>query len=189
MRSGTNLSSRHSLHTTAYAGMLISLISICSWISIPTTIPFTLQTFAVFLTILLSGLKQGITTILAYILLGAAGMPVFSGFRGGLGVLLGATGGYITGFLLTAVISGSLIHIFGKKLRVIIIAFLLGLIACYTFGTMWFVIFYSDSGSSTDIRTALSLCVTPFVIPDILKLSFAIAVFKRLKYIFPGVYE
>ena len=61
----------------------IALITICSWISVPLTIPVTLQTFAVCLVTALLGLKMGLWSVIGFILLGAVGIPVFSGFRGG----------------------------------------------------------------------------------------------------------
>ena len=81
----------------ASAAMGIALITVCSWISVPTAVPFTLQTFAICLISALFGLKPALCTVGGYILLGAIGVPVFSGFRGGPGVLLGTTGGYIIG--------------------------------------------------------------------------------------------
>ena len=82
-----------------YIAVFAVLIAICSWISIPTTVPFTLQTFAVFLAVGVLGGKRGSLSVLIYILLGAVGIPVFAGFSGGFGILLGQTGGYIVGFL------------------------------------------------------------------------------------------
>ena len=76
-----------------------ALICICSWIQVPSAVPFTLQTFAVFLVSAVLGAKKGVAATLVYILLGAVGLPVFSGFQGGVGVLLGATGGYVFGFV------------------------------------------------------------------------------------------
>ena len=87
-----------------YIAMGATLIAICSWISIPTAVPFTLQTFAVFFVLLLLGGERGTLAILIYILLGAVGAPVFAGFNGGIGVLLGNTGGYILGFLFVGLI-------------------------------------------------------------------------------------
>ena len=86
----------------AYTGILAALIAVCSWISIPTAVPFTLQTFAVFLTLGLLGGRLGTLAVTVYLLLGAVGLPVFAGFHGGLGAFLGATGGYLVGFLFTA---------------------------------------------------------------------------------------
>ena len=74
-----------------YIAIGAALISICSWISIPTAVPFTLQTFAVFLVLLLLGGERGTIATLIYILLGAVGVPVFAGFSGGVGILFGST--------------------------------------------------------------------------------------------------
>lgn len=87
-----------------YVGVFAALLAIFSWISIPTVVPFTLQTFGVFLALTVLGGKRGTLAILVYILLGAMGLPVFSGFTGGFGRLLGTTGGYIVGFLATGLL-------------------------------------------------------------------------------------
>ena len=88
----------------AYIAFFAVVIAVCSWISIPTVVPFTLQTFAVFLTVGVLGGKRGTLAVFVYILLGVCGVPVFSGFSGGIGVLLGQTGGYIAGFLFSALV-------------------------------------------------------------------------------------
>ena len=82
--------------------LMTAILAVCGWITIPLPepmVPFTLQTFGVFLCLLILGGRDGTLAIAAYLLLGAVGAPVFSSFRGGLGVLLGSTGGYLTGFL------------------------------------------------------------------------------------------
>ena len=81
-----------------YCSLFTVIIALCSYITIPVVIPFTLQTLGIFLALELLGGKKGTFCVLLYILLGAVGVPVFSGFRGGLGVLLSNTGGYIMGF-------------------------------------------------------------------------------------------
>ena len=79
--------------------LFAALIAICAWLTVPMPdVPFTMQTFGVFAALLLLGGKRGTLSILLYLLLGAAGLPVFSGFRGGIGSLLGTTGGYLVGF-------------------------------------------------------------------------------------------
>ena len=88
----------------AYIGLFAVVITICSWISIPTVVPFTLQTFAVFLAVAVLGGKRGTLSVIVYVLLGAVGLPVFSGFKGGIGVLLNTTGGYIIGFIFSALL-------------------------------------------------------------------------------------
>ena len=81
----------------AYIAIFAVLIAICSWISIPMTVPFTLQTFGVFMAVGVLGGKRGSLAVLVYILLGVIGVPVFAGFSGGLGILLNNTGGYAMG--------------------------------------------------------------------------------------------
>ena len=77
----------------AYIAIFAVLIAICSWISIPATVPFTLQTFGVFIAAGVLGGKRGTLSVLVFILLGAVGIPVFANFSGGIGVLAGPTGG------------------------------------------------------------------------------------------------
>ena len=89
----------HSSTNLVYMALGAVLIALCSWITVPAAVPFTMQTFAVFFILSALGGKRGTVTILVYIALGAAGVPVFSQFGAGPGVLLGNTGGYILGFL------------------------------------------------------------------------------------------
>ena len=93
------------------------LIAICAWISIPATVPFTLQTFAVLCTLGLLGGKRGTVAILLYLLMGAVGLPVFSNFGGGLGKLLGVTGGYLIGFLAASLLYWLLTKLAGDGLK------------------------------------------------------------------------
>ena len=140
----------------AYIAMGASLIAICSWISIPTTVPFTLQTFAVFFVLLLLGGERGTLAALVYVLLGAVGVPVFSGFSGGIGVLLGNTGGYILGFLFVGLIYMLFMKIFKKNIYIKIAALVLGLLVCYVFGTAWFMYVYmQNTGEITPYKTVL----------------------------------
>ncbi len=164
----------------AYIGMFVALMAICSWINIPMTVPFTLQTFAVFAAVAMLGLWRGTIAVLVYIILGAVGVPVFAGFSGGFGIILGTTGGYIVGFIFTALITGGIMKAFGKKLPVMIIAMILGLAACYAFGTVWFIYIYGQANGAISIITALSWCVFPYIIPDLCKIALAIFLDKRL---------
>ena len=77
----------------AYTALFTVLLAVCAWITVPLTVPFTLQTFGVFAALGVLGGRRGTYAVAAYLLLGLAGLPVFSGFRGGPGVLLGTTGG------------------------------------------------------------------------------------------------
>ena len=120
-----------------YIGLSAAIIAVCSWISIPLTVPITLQTMGVVLISGLFGAKRGTLSTLLYILIGAIGVPVFSGFKSGFGVLLGSTGGYIIGFIFTALIVG-IVSDKTNKLWALILSMAVGILVCYAFGTAWF---------------------------------------------------
>lgn len=164
-----------------FTALMAVIIAVCSWISIPTTVPFTLQTFGVFMAVGLLGGKKGTISVLVYILLGAVGVPVFAGFSGGIGVLFGTTGGYIVGFLLSGLVYWAMTAAFGEKLPIMIIAMVLGLLVCYAFGTAWFMIVYAKNTAPIGLMTALGWCVFPFIIPDCIKIALAIVLTKQLK--------
>lgn len=172
--------SKFSLREMAYIAMGAVIIAVCSWISIPATVPFTLQTFAVCLVTAVFGLKMGLWTVGIYILLGAVGVPVFSGFRGGLGALLGTTGGYIVGFIFTALIVGMAVKKFGRHPLVLVISMVIGVLVCYTFGTAWFMLVYAQKSGPIGIMTALGWCVFPYLIPDGIKIVLAVLLTGRL---------
>ena len=164
-----------------YMSVFTAMISICSWISIPASIPFTLQTMGVFTTVGLLGGKRGTLTVLTYILLGAIGVPVFAGFTGGISVLLGTTGGYIMGFLLSALLMWGIETIMGRNQIVLAFSMVAGLIVCYVFGTAWFMLIYTQHSGVIGLSTVLGLCVIPFIIPDLIKIGVALFLTKRLK--------
>lgn len=165
----------------ALIGMMVSVMAVCSWISIPFIVPFTLQTFAVFLSIALLGGQRGSLAVLIYILLGAIGLPVFAEFSGGIGVLFGMTGGYIIGFLLTALLMWFAEHLLGKNMPSFFISAILGLIACYALGTYWFINIYTQNKGAVELGTVLNWCVYPFILPDLGKLLLAAFIGKRVK--------
>jgi biotin transport system substrate-specific component len=163
-----------------YIALFSVLTAVCSWIAVPFTVPFTMQTFAVFLTEGLLGGKRSTYAVLVYLLLGAAGIPVFSEFRGGLGILLGATGGYLLGFLGSALVYWLVTKRFGSRGWVQAAAMVLGMTVCYAFGTAWFMVVYVQTSGSIGILTALSWCVFPFLLPDLAKLVLALVLTRRL---------
>ena len=164
-----------------YMSVFTAMISICSWISIPASIPFTLQTMGVFMTVGLLGGKRGTLTVLTYILLGAIGIPVFAGLTGGISVLLGTTGGYIMGFLLSALLMWGIETIMGRNQIVLAFSMIAGLIVCYAFGTAWFMLIYTQHSGVIGLSTVLGLCVIPFIIPDLIKIGVALFLTNRLK--------
>ena len=113
------------------SALFAALLAVCAWISIPAgDVAFTLQTFGVFLTLLLLGGKRGTVSISVYLLLGAVGLPVFSGFRGGIGTLLGVTGGYMVGFLFTCLVYWLITSVAGSSKKIQLTALLAGLAVC-----------------------------------------------------------
>ena len=100
----TKVISKNKTSDIVYIGIFAAMISICSWITIPATVPFTLQTMGIFTAIGILGGQKGTLAVLTYILLGAVGIPVFSGFSGGIGIIFGTTDGYIIGFLFSAIL-------------------------------------------------------------------------------------
>lgn len=165
----------------ALIALFAALIAVCSWISIPLTVPITLQTFAVFMAVGTLGMKKGTLSVLVYVLLGAVGVPVFSGFRGGASVLIGTTGGYIVGFILSALLCGYIIDKFPQKIWVSALAMAAGLIVCYAFGTAWFVAAYARSAEAIGVGVVLMKCVVPFILPDALKIAAAAILSQRIK--------
>ncbi len=165
----------------ALIGLFAALLAICSWISIPTTIPFTLQTLGVFLAVGLLGGKRGAIAVLLYLLIGAVGVPVFAGFKGGIGALTGPTGGYLIGFIGTAFVMWFFTARFGATPRILILSMIIGLLVCYCFGTMWFMWFYNRTQGTISLMGTLSACVFPFILPDLIKMAVAILLINRLR--------
>ena len=164
-----------------YIAIGAALIAICSWISIPTAVPFTLQTFAVFFVLLVLGGERGTLATLIYVLLGAIGVPVFAGFTGGVGILFGSTGGYILGFIFTGLIYMLFMKFFKKSLVTKVIALVIGLAVCYAFGTAWFMHVYIENTGPVGLVTVLGWCVFPFIIPDLLKMVLAVMIARRIE--------
>ncbi len=170
------------LRKMVLSGIFAALMTICAWISVPVMeIAFTMQTFAVFLSLGILGGKWGTVSILTYLLLGAAGLPVFSGFRGGLGILLGATGGYLLGFLASGLAYWLSEGVFGKGTPGRILGMVLGILACYCFGSLWFWLLYVGKGSAMGFTAILLACVVPYLIPDICKLTLAWFLSNRIR--------
>ena len=164
----------------AYIALFAVVMAVCAWISIPAAVPFTLQTFGVFLAVGVLGGKRGTLAVVLYLLLGAVGVPVFAGFNGGLGYMLGSTGGYIVGFVLSALVMWGLEAALGKKIWVLALSMVLGLFVCYVFGTGWFMVVYGRNTGPIGLATALGWCVIPYIVPDLVKIALALLLHRRL---------
>ena len=166
----------------AYIAIGAVLIAICSWINIPTQVPFTLQTFAVFFVLMLLGGERGTISIIIYILLGAVGVPVFAGFSAGIGILFGNTGGYILGFIFIGLIYILFTRVFKmKNIFFKVLALVIGLAICYAFGSIWFMHIYIRDSGEVGLFAVLGWCVFPFIIPDLIKMALAVIIAKRIQ--------
>lgn len=168
-----------------YIALFTVLLTICSWISIPTMIPFTMQTFGVFLTIGVLGGKRAFLALLTYMLLGIIGIPVFAGFSGGIHCILGCTGGYFVGFLFSALAAWTMERLFGESDFIFAVSMILGILICYAFGTFWFMFVYAKSGEPIGLWATLGWCVFPYLVPDMLKMWLAFLLRKRIAALMP----
>lgn len=136
-------------------------------------VPITLQTLVLTLCGLLLGVRASLLSVLAYLLLGAIGVPVFAGFQGGFSVFVSPTGGFLLGFL-PAVLLLSV----GKKLRFTWLFVVLSHVVLYAVGTIWFLVFYD---TTIGLITALTTLVLPFLLPDAVKSIFAVWLSKKIE--------
>ena len=183
----TEAAVRGKTYDMVYIGIFTVLIAVCSWISIPAAVPFTLQTFGVFMAVEVLGGKRGTMAVLVYILMGAVGIPVFAGFQGGIGVIFNTTGGYIVGFLCSALIMWAAESLFGKKPLVRLLSMAAGLIACYVLGTIWFMVIYGRTTGAVGLMTVLGWCVIPFIIPDLVKIGLAYFISRKIRGVMAGM--
>lgn len=163
----------------AFIALFAALTGVLSQISIPlpfTPLPINLALLSVFISGGLLGWKNATISQLVYIAIGAIGIPVFTKFNGGIGVLVGPTGGFIIGYVLCAFIIGLLVSRMPNKEWCVSIAMVAGLIACYTIGTAFFMVVTRNG-----FVAALTACVFPFLIGDAIKILVGSIVVVRLK--------
>ena len=164
--------------------LFAAIIAVCSWITVPVgTIPITLQTFAVCVAAGMLGWRRGCAAIAVWLGLGAVGLPVFSGFQGGIGRIVGPTGGYMVGFFATALIVGAAVSLFRGRPAALTLSMILGIAACYAFGTVWFLILM---GGKSTLGGALAACVLPFILPDLVKIALATLICARMRRFLPA---
>lgn len=169
--------------------LFAAIIAVCAWITIPLPgVPFTLQVFGIFAALCMLGGKRGTICIALYILLGAVGLPVFSGFQGGFGVLLGTTGGYIAGFLLSGLTFWVLSALFKREEPWFLAGLcVLSLLVCYAFGTAWFMIVYLQKTGPISLGVVLWKCVIRFIPFDLAKIGLAVTISHIIKKRIPAL--
>ena len=164
----------------ARCALFSALLCICAWISIPLgNLSFTMQSFALLLALFVLGGKGATVSVAVYLLLGAVGLPVFSGFRGGFGTLLGVTGGYLWGFLLASLIFWGITAVFDEKSK--ICAGIAAIISVYICGTVWFMVFAPGA-----LFPILAQSVLPYILPDAIKFLLAFALSGKLRRLLPA---
>ncbi len=182
----------------AFISVMAALICVAAPFTVPMpgSVPISLATFAIYLAGGLLGAKKGTLAVLIYVLLGAVGLPVFSGGTGGFGKLFGVTGGYIVGYIPCVLLTGIFVDLFfrrnmlkksaGKGIRRVIgwvgavwavpAGMVLGTAALYAFGTVWFMI---ARGAAFEV--AMASCVIPFLPGDAIKIVCASAISVALR--------
>lgn len=171
-----------SVKSMIFTAIMAALICIAAPFSVPIgLVPISLATFAVYLAGGLLGAKRGALAVVVYILIGAVGLPVFSGFAGGFAKLLGVTGGYIIGYVPCALLSG-LLYDRTRRVWTLPVGMVLGTLACYIFGTAWFLIATADGAiTGASVVSALMMCVVPFLPGDAIKMATACALAMPLR--------
>lgn len=139
-------------------------------------VPISLGMLAIYFVTSVLGMKLGTFSVLAYILLGLAGLPVFTGFTGGAGKLLGPTGGYIIGYIFMALICGFFVDKWGNRILPEVLGMVLGTAVCYLFGTVWLA--YQ---ASYTFFQALAAGVLPYIPVDAIKLVIALLVGRQIR--------
>ena len=153
-----------------------ALMALCSWIAVPIgDVPMTMQIFALCFVSVWLGWKGAFFAVLAYVLLGAVGVPVFSGFTGGVGRLLCPTGGYLLGFLIAAPLMGGLCSRSNTK-KNYFIGMGIGVLVCHCIGVLWFWAWLPQNG----LWAALVMTL-PFLALDFCKMVLAVLVLKKLR--------
>ena len=163
-----------------YCGLFTALIAVGAFIKIPVpVVPFTLQYLFTMLAGLLLGARLGSLSVFAYMVLGLAGLPIFTE-GGGLWYVLKPSFGYIIGFVFSALVMWAFEKSFGKKTWALILSMVLALAVCYAFGTVWFMIVYAKNVGAVGLSAVLGWCVIPFIIPDLAKITLAFILSNRI---------
>lgn len=163
----------------AFVGLTIAIMGVSAWVAIPLgPVMLTLQMFALMFAIMVLTPKQCMAAIAGYLALGAIGLPMFSGMRGGIGMLMGPTGGYLWGFLPAAgaalLVRAALRRVAGdangKKLTGPK-AFAVDMAACLVFIVVTYACgcFQYAAVVGVDLPAAFAVTIAPFAVPDVLK--------------------
>ena len=168
---------REHVYGLAVTALFTALFSVSAMIYIPLAVPVTLQTLVLFSSLLSVGGRRTSAAVFVYLALGAIGLPVFSGFSGGVGRLLEPSGGFLVGMLIAA-LAYWLFDRRGKGLTARCLLCLISLLILYSFGTLFYYFLYL--GGKGSLLAVLLVTVLPFVLPDLLKLFAAAVIARRI---------
>ncbi len=174
---------KHRVQSMILVALFATLMCIGAWIHFPGPVPATMQTFVVFVALGLLGSKNTFIMLTVYVALGAVGLPVFSGFTGGLGALTGPTAGFIWGFLLGVPVFYIFQKYFSHKKALIIIGYIIYILIHYIPGALWYCRFTAGALTLSGIVSSTLVTVAPFIIPDAVKLFLAAIVTDKIKRI------
>ena len=167
---------RSNTYAMTMTALMTAVTCILAPLSIPIgPVPISLTNFAIYLSLYLLDWKKGTISYFIYLLLGFAGLPVFSGFTGGVAKLAGPTGGYIVGFIPMAIIAGFVID-HCKKRWVQLVGMIVGTMICYALGTVWFCF-----QANYTVSAALAGCVIPFIQADLIKIVLAMSIGPEIR--------
>lgn len=172
---------RNNIQNLTFTALMAAVLCVIGPIVIPIgMVPVSFANMAIYLTIILLGKKRSIISVALYLLIGFVGLPVFAGFSGGAGKLLGPTGGYLIGYLVLSLIGCSLLEKGKKqgkqKIWYQIFALGVGNLGLYFVGTAWLM--YQ---SKLNLMSALSVGVIPFLFFDVIKILLAISIGNSIK--------
>ena len=169
------MKTRDMVFTAVFAAVLCALAPL----AIPVgPVPISLATFVIYLSAAILNWKFGTLSVIVYVALGLVGLPVFSGFEGGIHKLVGPTGGFIVGYIVMALVIGLIVTRNPRKRWIYPAAMAVGTIMLYVCGLAWFT--YS-TGST--LGASLMACVIPFLPGDVVKIILASVISPRLRKI------
>jgi biotin transport system substrate-specific component len=173
----------------AFCGLSIALLAVSAWITVPLgPVPFTLQTMMMTFVLLCLPSRQALISIFGYILLGAIGVPVFSGMRGGIGVLLGTSGGFIYGFGIGALAAVLLFKVWhpsenkGAMVARDFVAAIIFLLVVYLCGWLQLMVV-----AHLDAMAAFLAGVAPFIVLDTIKMVIGVGLARAVRQAVPSL--
>ena len=172
------MNNNNSVRMQVLCALFAAVCAVCSQLTIPIQpVPITLGTFAALMAGGFLGKRYGLISLVIYLILGMAGVPVFSMMRAGFSVLAGPSGGFIIGFAPMAFVVGLVMEKWGDSFKNMLLATMLGTAVCYAMGLAWFMFL-----TGTGIWPAMVMCMFPFLPGDLAKIvlaSFLVSKYRR----------